>query len=77
MDHPNLVKLIGYCGTDDGEQGPQRLLVYEFMPNKTLEYHLFNKACPTLPWKTRLSIALGVAKGLQYLHEGLEIQVLV
>ncbi|EEC82083.1 hypothetical protein OsI_26079 [Oryza sativa Indica Group] len=76
VDHPNLVKLIGYCGTDDGEQGPQRLLVYEFMPNKTLEYHLFNKACPTLPWKTRLSIALGVAKGLQYLHEGLEIQVM-
>uniref|UniRef100_A0A0E0I124 Protein kinase domain-containing protein n=1 Tax=Oryza nivara TaxID=4536 RepID=A0A0E0I124_ORYNI len=76
VDHPNLVKLIGYCGTDDGEQGPQRLLVYEFMPNKTLEYHLFNKAYPTLPWKTRLSIALGVAKGLQYLHEGLEIQVM-
>uniref|UniRef100_A0A0D3GR69 non-specific serine/threonine protein kinase n=1 Tax=Oryza barthii TaxID=65489 RepID=A0A0D3GR69_9ORYZ len=76
VDHPNLVKLIGYCGTDDGEQGPQRLLVYEFMPNKTLEYHLFNKAYPTLPWKTRLSIALGVAKGLQYLHEGLEIQVI-
>uniref|UniRef100_A0A0E0LKW3 non-specific serine/threonine protein kinase n=1 Tax=Oryza punctata TaxID=4537 RepID=A0A0E0LKW3_ORYPU len=76
VDHPNLVKLIGYCGTDDGEQGPQRLLVYEFMPNKTLEDHLFNKAYPTLPWKTRLSIALGVAKGLQYLHEGLEIQVI-
>uniref|UniRef100_A0A0E0Q8J2 Protein kinase domain-containing protein n=1 Tax=Oryza rufipogon TaxID=4529 RepID=A0A0E0Q8J2_ORYRU len=76
VDHPNLVQLIGYCGTDNGEQGPQRLLVYEFMPNKTLEYHLFNKAYPTLPWKTRLSIALGVAKGLQYLHEGLEIQVI-
>ncbi|KAF0909066.1 hypothetical protein E2562_030818 [Oryza meyeriana var. granulata] len=76
VDHPNLVKLLGYCATDDGEQGPQRLLVYEFMPNKTLEDHLFNKAYPTLPWKTRLSIALGVAKGLQYLHEGLEIQVI-
>uniref|UniRef100_J3ML10 non-specific serine/threonine protein kinase n=2 Tax=Oryza brachyantha TaxID=4533 RepID=J3ML10_ORYBR len=76
VDHPNLVKLLGYCATDDGEQGPQRLLVYEFMPNKTLEDHLFNRAYPTLPWKTRLSIALGVAKGLHYLHEGLEIQVI-
>uniref|UniRef100_A0A0D9WZ16 Protein kinase domain-containing protein n=1 Tax=Leersia perrieri TaxID=77586 RepID=A0A0D9WZ16_9ORYZ len=76
VDHPNLVKLLGYCATDNGEQGPQRLLVYEFMPNKTLEDHLFNKAYPPLPWKTRLSIALGVANGLHYLHEGLEIQVI-
>lgn len=74
MEHPNLVKLIGYCALDD-ERGIQRLLVYEYMPNKSLEFHLFNKAYDPLPWKTRLEIALGAAQGLTYLHEQLEIQV--
>ncbi|XP_020231230.1 probable serine/threonine-protein kinase PBL19 [Cajanus cajan] len=75
VDHPNLVKLLGYCSVD-GERGIQRLLVYEFMPNRSLEDHLFNKSLPTLPWKTRLEIMLGAAQGLAYLHEGLEIQVI-
>lgn len=75
VEHPNLVKLLGYC-SEDGERGIQRLLVYEFMPNKSLEDHLFNKAYPCLPWSTRLHIALGAAEGLAYLHEGLEVQVI-
>ncbi|KAK7386176.1 hypothetical protein VNO78_26209 [Psophocarpus tetragonolobus] len=75
VEHPNLVKLIGYCALDD-ERGMQRLLVYEYMPNKSLEFHLFNKAYDPLPWKTRLEIALGAAQGLSYLHEELEIQVI-
>ncbi|XP_027907823.1 probable serine/threonine-protein kinase PBL19 [Vigna unguiculata] len=75
VEHPNLVKLIGYCALDD-ERGIQRLLVYEYMPNKSLEFHLFNKAYDPLPWKTRLEIALGAAQGLTYLHEELEIQVI-
>lgn len=74
MEHPNLVKLIGYCALDD-ERGIQRLLVYEYMPNKSLEFHLFNKAYDPLPWKTRLEIILEAAQGLSYLHEELEIQV--
>jgi hypothetical protein len=40
VEHRNLVKLIGYCASET-ERGPQRLLVYEFMPNKTLDDHLF------------------------------------
>ena len=76
MEHPNLVKLIGYCALDD-ERGIQRLLVYEYMPNKSLEFHLFNKAYDPLPWKTRLEIILEAAQGLSYLHEELEIQVSV
>uniref|UniRef100_A0A0D9VIY4 Protein kinase domain-containing protein n=1 Tax=Leersia perrieri TaxID=77586 RepID=A0A0D9VIY4_9ORYZ len=75
VEHPNLVKLIGYCAAQS-ERGPQRLLVYEFMPNKTLDDHLFNKAYPVLPWDIRLGIALGTAEGLLYLHEGLEVQVI-
>ncbi|KAM2932213.1 hypothetical protein FF1_040310 [Malus domestica] len=75
VEHPNLVKLIGYCAVD-GERGIQRLLVYEFMPNRSLDDHLFNKAYPTVPWETRLQIILGAAQGLAYLHEGLEVQVI-
>ncbi|KAI3691583.1 hypothetical protein L6452_31379 [Arctium lappa] len=75
VDHPNLVKLLGYCSVD-GERGIQRLLVYEYMPNKSLEAHLFSRALPPIPWKTRLQILLGAAEGLAYLHEGLEIQVI-
>ncbi|XP_022980299.1 probable serine/threonine-protein kinase PBL19 [Cucurbita maxima] len=75
VEHPNLVKLIGYCAVD-GERGIQRLLVYEYMPNRSLEDHLFNKALPALAWKTRLQIVLGAAQGLAYLHEGLEIQII-
>ncbi|KAI3756583.1 hypothetical protein L1987_56405 [Smallanthus sonchifolius] len=75
VDHPNLVKLLGYCSAD-GERGIQRLLVYEYMPNKSLEAHLFGRALPLIPWVTRLKIMLSAAEGLTYLHEGLEIQVI-
>ncbi|CAA6669773.1 unnamed protein product [Spirodela intermedia] len=75
VDHPNLVKLVGYCASDN-ERGIQRLLVYEYMPNKSLEHHLFNKAYPVLPWDKRLKIVVDVAEGLRYLHEGLSIPVI-
>ena len=74
VEHSNLVKLLGYCAVD-GERGIQRLLVYEYMPNKSLEEHLFNKALPALSWQTRLRTVLGAAQGLAYLHEELEAQV--
>ncbi|KAL3537110.1 hypothetical protein ACH5RR_000476 [Cinchona calisaya] len=75
VDHPNLVKLVGYCAVD-GERGIQRLLVYEFMKNKSLEDHLFNRAYPALSWERRLQVMLGAAQGLAYLHEELEVQVI-
>ncbi|GMH00652.1 hypothetical protein Nepgr_002491 [Nepenthes gracilis] len=75
VEHPNLVKLIGYC-TLDGERGIQRLLVYEYMPNRSLDDHLFNLAYPALPWQKRLQIIYGAALGLAYLHEELEVQVI-
>ncbi|KAK6143010.1 hypothetical protein DH2020_023358 [Rehmannia glutinosa] len=75
VEHPNLVKLIGYCAVD-GERGIQRLLVYEYMPNKSLEDHLFNKAYPALSWDCRLQIVLGAAQGLAYLHEEIQVQVI-
>ncbi|CAN6206684.1 unnamed protein product [Urochloa humidicola] len=76
LEHPNLVKLIGYCAVDS-EAGKNRLLVYEFMPNKSLDDHLFNRAHPPLSWRLRLQIMIGAARGLDYLHEGVpEVQVI-
>ncbi|KAJ3672173.1 hypothetical protein LUZ60_006894 [Juncus effusus] len=75
VDHPNLVKLIGYCAEDD-ERGIQRLLVYEFMPNRSVEDHLSARSNATLSWPMRLKVALDAAKGLTYLHEEMEFQII-
>ena len=67
LRHPNLVKLVGYCCEDE-----HRLLVYEYMPHGSLDACLFNKVSSddgVLPWSTRYQIAIGVAKGLTYLHD--------
>nr|CAD1839039.1 unnamed protein product [Ananas comosus var. bracteatus] len=65
LHHPNLVNLIGYCA-----DGDQRLLVYEFMPFGSLEDHLHDLPPEKegLDWNTRMKIAAGAAKGLEYLH---------
>ncbi|KAI7989304.1 G-type lectin S-receptor-like serine/threonine-protein kinase LECRK3 [Camellia lanceoleosa] len=60
--HRNLIQLIGYCA-----EGPQRLLVYELMSNGSLANFLFS--LPRLDWCSRTQIALGIARGLVYLHE--------
>ncbi|KAH6804877.1 Protein kinase superfamily protein [Perilla frutescens var. frutescens] len=66
LHHPNLAKLIGYCS-----DGDQRLLVYEFMPLGSLEEHLHGLPLDQnhLDWNTRMKIAAGIAKGLEYLHD--------
>lgn len=74
VNHPNLVKLVGYCAEDD-ERGIQRLLVYELMYNKSLEDHLLARSQSPLPWLQRLKIAQDAARGLAYLHEEMDFQV--
>jgi serine/threonine protein kinase len=71
LHHPNLVNLVGYCA--DGEQ---RLLVYEYMALGSLADHLLLVPGPgggderrALSWETRMRVALGAARGLEYLHE--------
>ncbi|KAH0902077.1 hypothetical protein HID58_041580 [Brassica napus] len=67
LHHQNLVNLVGYCA-----DGDQRILVYEYMQNGSLEDHLLelvrNKKKP-LDWDTRMKVAAGAASGLEYLHE--------
>ncbi|KAK9066159.1 hypothetical protein SSX86_013480 [Deinandra increscens subsp. villosa] len=63
LRHPHLVKLIGYCCEDKN-----RLLVYEYMARGNLESQLFRRYSISLPWLTRIQIALGAAKGLAFLH---------
>ncbi|XP_037421048.1 G-type lectin S-receptor-like serine/threonine-protein kinase At2g19130 [Triticum dicoccoides] len=68
IQHINLVKLIGFCC-----EGDHRLLVYEYMLNGSLDGHLFktsNGNVAVLNWNIRYQIALGVARGLSYLHQG-------
>ncbi|KAF8030886.1 hypothetical protein BT93_D0166 [Corymbia citriodora subsp. variegata] len=75
VKHPNLVKLVGYCAEDD-ERGIQRLLVYELMRNKSLEDHLLARVPSPLSWKVRLKIAQDAARGLAYLHEEMDFQLI-
>ncbi|KAL5978418.1 hypothetical protein ACLOJK_029535 [Asimina triloba] len=64
IQHVNLVRLLGFC-----YDGSKRLLVYEFMPNGSLDSYLFGQNSRALDWKTRYQIVLEIAKGLAYLHE--------
>ncbi|ONK58328.1 uncharacterized protein A4U43_C09F11080 [Asparagus officinalis] len=70
--HKNLVRLLGYCA-----EGAHRMLVYEYVDNGNLEQWLHGDVGPTSPltWEIRMNIILGTAKGLMYLHEGLEPKV--
>ncbi|XP_019178383.1 PREDICTED: receptor-like kinase TMK4 [Ipomoea nil] len=62
--HRHLVALHGYC-----VNGNERLLVFEYMPQGTLGQHLFRRdGFPPLTWKQRVTIALDVARGIEYLH---------
>ncbi|XP_019191135.1 PREDICTED: probable leucine-rich repeat receptor-like protein kinase At5g49770 [Ipomoea nil] len=64
VHHKNVVALVGFC-FDQGEQ----MLVYEYIPNGTLKDSISGKSGIRLDWMRRLRIALGSAKGLQYLHD--------
>ncbi|PAN40535.1 hypothetical protein PAHAL_7G322600 [Panicum hallii] len=71
IQHKNLVRLVGCCS-----EGSQRLLVYEFMKNKSLDKILFGgDGAPFLNWKTRHQIIIGIARGLQYLHEESNLRI--
>ncbi|XP_072952018.1 L-type lectin-domain containing receptor kinase SIT2-like [Typha angustifolia] len=67
LRHRNLVQLLGYC-----RRKGELLLVYDFMPNCSLDKYLYDSTKPSLDWDRRFQIIKGVASGLLYLHEGWE-----
>ncbi|XP_061362890.1 G-type lectin S-receptor-like serine/threonine-protein kinase At2g19130 [Gastrolobium bilobum] len=64
IQHKFLVRLLGFCLEDS-----KRFIIYDYMPNGSLESHLFQKGSNILDWETRYRIAVGTAKGLAYIHE--------
>ncbi|XP_064966064.1 calcium/calmodulin-regulated receptor-like kinase 1 isoform X2 [Musa acuminata AAA Group] len=65
LHHRNLVNLVGYCA----EKG-QHILIYVYMTNGSLASHLYSEKHEALRWDLRVNIALDVARGLEYLHDG-------
>ncbi|KAK7272464.1 hypothetical protein RJT34_29072 [Clitoria ternatea] len=65
LHHRNLVNLVGYCA----EKG-QHMLVYVYMSKGSLASHLYSEENGTLGWELRVHIALDVARGIEYLHDG-------
>ncbi|RZS12794.1 hypothetical protein BHM03_00044296 [Ensete ventricosum] len=70
VQHRNLVKLYGCC-----VEGGKRLLVYEYLENKSLDQAIFGKSNLHLDWSTRSEICLGTARGLAYLHEESRVRI--
>ncbi|CAA2959311.1 calcium calmodulin-regulated receptor-like kinase 1 [Olea europaea subsp. europaea] len=65
LHHRNLVNLVGYCAEKN-----QHMLIYVFMSRGSLASHLYNEKQEPLNWELRVKIALDVARGLEYLHDG-------
>lgn len=69
--HTHVVSLIGYC-----DEEPDMALVYEYMANGTLHDHLYDPDRNPLPWKHRLQICIGAARGLSYLQSAVKQTIL-
>ncbi|XP_021723600.1 cysteine-rich receptor-like protein kinase 10 isoform X3 [Chenopodium quinoa] len=72
LQHRNLVKLLGFCLA-----GEEKSLVFEFVPNKSLDYFLFDaRKQGELKWSARYEIIKGIARGLLYLHQDSQLRII-
>ncbi|XP_008226124.1 PREDICTED: G-type lectin S-receptor-like serine/threonine-protein kinase At1g67520 isoform X1 [Prunus mume] len=72
LQHTNLVRILGFC-----IHGVERMLIYEYMPNKSLDCFLFDSTRGMLlDWKKRFNIIEGIAQGLLYLHKYSRLRVI-
>ncbi|KAJ3692432.1 hypothetical protein LUZ60_012782 [Juncus effusus] len=75
IHHKNIVQLVGFCS-----EGAKKALVYEYMPNGSLEKHICstekNRHARPFTWEKLNEIALGVARGIDYLHRECDMQIL-
>ncbi|XP_020205665.1 cysteine-rich receptor-like protein kinase 2 [Cajanus cajan] len=71
VHHRNLVRLLGCC-----IKGRERILVYEYMANSSLDKFIFGSRRGSLNWKQRYHIILGTARGLAYLHEEFHVSII-
>ncbi|KAL3819193.1 hypothetical protein ACJIZ3_005098 [Penstemon smallii] len=69
VQHPNLIRLIGYCSHEDN-----LFSIFEFAMKGSLENHLFRRGHQSLSWATRIKVAIGAARALSFLHD-MEAQV--
>ncbi|KAL5548108.1 hypothetical protein UlMin_003339 [Ulmus minor] len=72
LQHKNLVALLGCC-----VQGEEKMLIYEYMPNKSLDYFIFDhKRSNVLSWEKNFDIIMGIARGLLYIHQDSKLQII-
>ena len=75
LNHCHVVPLVGYCTESHGKHA-ERLLVFEYIPNGNLRDCLDGASGKKIDWATRVGIAIGAARGLEYLHEAAAPRIL-